>query len=133
MKIVLDTNVLVSGLINPHHAPGRIIDQLRNRTLQLTVDDRILAEYYSVLMGTRLRKWVDEDDARNLLAFLFFDSERIVASIHVHELPDPGDVPFLEVSMTANVPLVTGNLKHFPAKLRRGHVVLTPVEFLRTL
>ncbi len=132
MKAVVDTNVLVSGLINPQHAPGRIVDLLRTGALQLTVDDRILAEYQSVLLGPRLRKWVSEEDARDLLAFLFLDSEPVVASVHVHELPDPGDVPFLEVAITANVPLVTGNVKHFPKHLRHGQAVVTPVEFVRT-
>jgi len=133
MKAVVDTNVLVSGLINLQHAPGRIVDQVRTRAMQLTVDDRILAEYQSVLLGKRLRKWVGEEDARDLLAFLFLDSERVVSTVHVQGLPDLGDVPFLEVAMTAKVPLVTGNLKHFPEQLRRGHSVMSPVEFVQSL
>ncbi len=133
MRAVVDTNVLVSGLINPQHAPGRIVDLLRTGVLRLTVDDRILAEYQSVLLGVRLRRWVSEEDARDLLAFLFLDCEHVVASVYVQELPDLGDVPFLEVAITANVPLVTGNMKHFPENLRRGQVVLTPVAFVRSL
>ncbi len=35
MKAVVDTNVLVSGLINPQHVPGRIVDMLRTGALQL--------------------------------------------------------------------------------------------------
>lgn len=130
MKAVVDTNVLVSGLINMQHAPGRIVDWIRTRALQLVVDDRILAEYRSVLLGARLRKWVGEEDARDLLAFLFLDSERVVSTVHVQGLPDAGDVPFLEVAMTANVPLVTGNVKHFPKGLRHGHDVMLPVDFV---
>ena len=130
---MVDTNVLVSGLINMQHAPGRIVDMIRTRALQLAVDDRILAEYHSVLLGKRLRKWVCEKDARDLLAFLFLDTERIVSTILVQSLPDPGDVPFLEVAITANVPLVTGNLKHFPEPLCHGHRILTPSEFARLM
>ena len=133
MKAVVDTNVLVSGLINMQNAPGRIVDLIRTRVLQVVVDDRILAEYQSVLLGKRLRKWVGEEDARDLLAFLFLDSERIVSTILVQRLPDPGDVPFLEVAVTANVPLVTGNLKHFPEHLCRGHRILAPSEFAASL
>ena len=133
MKAVLDTNVLVSGLINTALAPGRIVDRVRTRTLQLVVDDRILAEYRSVLLGRRIRAWVDEADARDLLPFLFVDSEQIVATVSVRGLPDESDVPFLETAMTAGVPLVTGNRKHFPAAACRKHPVLTPGEFLRLL
>jgi len=133
LKAVVDTNVLVSGLINMQHAPGRIVDMIRTRTVQLVVDDRILAEYQSVLLGKRLRKWVNEADAHDLLTFLFLDSERIVSTIHVQGLPDPGDVPFLEVAITVNVPLVTGNLKHFPERLCRGHRSMTPAEFIKSM
>jgi putative PIN family toxin of toxin-antitoxin system len=133
LKAVVDTNVLVSGLINLQHAPGRIVDMIRTRTLQLTVDDRILAEYQSVLLGKRLRKWVGEEDARDLLAFLFLDSEHVVADRFVAGLPDPGDAPFLEVALAGRIPLITGNRRHFPEPLCQGHCILSPSEFLQSL
>lgn len=84
-------------------------------------------------LGRRIRAWVDEADARDLLPFLFVDSEQVVATVSVRGLPDKSDVPFLETAMTAGVPLVTGNRKHFPAAACRKHPVLTPAEFLRLL
>ena len=131
MKAVVDTNVLVSGIINMQHAPGRIVDRIRAKALKLVVDDRVLAEYQTVLLGKRLRKWVAEEDARDLIAFLSLDADRIAPTVHVERLPDPGDVPFLEVALTANVPLVTGNLKHFPGCLCHGHRIVSPADFIR--
>ena len=130
---MIDTNVLVSGLINMQHAPGRIVDLIRTKTLHLVVDDRVLMEYRSVLLGKRLRKWIAEEDARDLLSFLFLDSEHMVATMFVQGMPDPGDTPFLEVALTANVPLVTGNQKHFPEHLCHGHPILSPAEFVLSL
>lgn len=127
---MIDTHVLVSGLINIHHAPGRIVDAIRAMQLHLVVDDRILDEYRSVLLGKRLRKWIGEQEARDLLSFLFNDSECVVVTSAVDGLPDPGDIPFLEVAITAGVPLVTGNLKHFPHEHCRGHRIVSPSEFL---
>ncbi|MCD6224259.1 MAG: PIN domain-containing protein [Deltaproteobacteria bacterium] len=49
MKIVLDTNVLLSGMMNPSCPPGRIVDFLRTGVLQLVIDDRIIAEYTDIL------------------------------------------------------------------------------------
>ena len=42
-------------------------------------------------------------------------------------LPDPGDLPFIEVSCHAKIPIVTGNIRHF-----RGTdvIAMTPAEFL---
>jgi predicted nucleic acid-binding protein len=48
-------------------------------------------------------------------------------------LPDPDDQPFLEVALSAQVPLVTGNIKDFPASHRQGVHVLSPSDFLKTL
>jgi predicted nucleic acid-binding protein len=44
LRIVLDTNVLVSGLLSPHGPPGRIFDLLLGGKLTLVFDDRLLAE-----------------------------------------------------------------------------------------
>ena len=49
MRIVLDTNVLVSGLLNPDGAPGRLLDLILGGRLQILYDDRILGEYSDVL------------------------------------------------------------------------------------
>jgi hypothetical protein len=45
-------------------------------------------------------------------------------------LPDPGDAPFLAVAAWVGCPLVTGNMRHFPAKARGGVVVLTPPQLV---
>ena len=55
LRLVLDTDVLVSGMINPLGPPGRIVDLLREGELELTVDDRILAEYTAVLNRRKFR------------------------------------------------------------------------------
>jgi len=44
--------------------------------------------------------------------------------------PDPEDTMFLEVAAAAQVPLATGNLKHFPQSCRGEDAVFTPTEFL---
>ena len=40
---------------------------------------------------------------------------------------------FLEIAVAADAPLVTGNLRHFPAALRAGADVLAPAAFLDRL
>ena len=54
MRIVLDTNVLVSGLLNPNGTPGRILDLILGRYLTLLYDDRIIGEYSDVLARPQL-------------------------------------------------------------------------------
>ena len=57
MIVVLDTNVLVSGLMSPGNPPGRIIDFLRAGDITLAIDDRILAEYCAVLARENFRNY----------------------------------------------------------------------------
>jgi len=128
---VLDTNILVSGFINPHGPPGRIIDLLRAGTLRLAVDDRILAEYVDVLHRSQLVSYFTVSDIGHILEYLATDSERVLALKQISGLPDPDDAPFLEVALAADVPLVTGNLKHFPLSCPEGCRIMPPAEFLR--
>lgn len=130
MKAVLDTNVLVSGMINPAGAPGRIVDLVRAGSLQLVADDRVLAECAEVLSRPVLKACFTATDMEAILAFLYQGSEMVLPTILVAGLPDPDDAAFLEVALSAGVPLVTGNKRHFPADHRHGCLVLSPAEFL---
>jgi hypothetical protein len=46
---VFDTNVLVSGFLSPHGAPGQIVEWLRSGAVRAGLDDRIISEYEEVL------------------------------------------------------------------------------------
>lgn len=133
MRIVVDTNVLVSGMINPHGPPGRIVDLLRSGVVELVVDDRIVAEYAEVLRRPYLRRYFTEADADDVMEYLRRESIRISSRVVVSKLSDSGDAPFLEVALTAGVPLVTGNVRHFPESKRRGCEVVEPGTFVRKL
>ena len=50
---MVDTNVFVSGLLNPFGPPDKIIDLILSRACLITYDDRILAEYEEVLFRRR--------------------------------------------------------------------------------
>lgn len=129
-RIVLDTNVLVSGMINPHGAPGRIIDLVREGLVELVVDDRILAEYSDVLNRPKFNAYFHASDVRDILVFLNHNAHYVVSTTHVADIPDLDDAPFLEVALTASVPLVTGNAPHFPTHYRSRTSIHSPAEFI---
>lgn len=132
MRIVLDTNVLASGLLNPNAAPGRIVDLILGGRLTLLYDDRILAEYEDVLARPRLK--IEKELSAAVLGYFRLSGERITAMpLSSDLLPDPDDIPFVEVAVSGKAEaLVTGNLKHFkgaPAEV----IVLSPTEFMAKL
>ena len=53
MKIVLDTNVLISGLLTPFGVCGEIVRMLTSNVLTLCADSRILFEYEDLLRRPR--------------------------------------------------------------------------------
>ncbi len=133
MIVVMDTNVLVSGMINPHGPPGRLVDLLRSGALRLAVDDRILAEYVDVLHRQRLSRYFVSSDIAQIVDYLRCGSMHVLVRQHVKGLPDQSDAPFLEVAMAAKVPLVTGNIRHYPDEWRQECVILAPADFLDRL
>jgi len=130
MIVVLDTNVLVSGLINPRGNPGGIVDLLRAGELCLAADERILREYADVLRRPRLAPYFAGTEVKHILEYVQGNSERIVPTRRITGLPGSADAPFLEVALAADALLVTGNTKHFPARQRHGVRVESPAVFM---
>lgn len=130
-RIVLDTNVLVSGVINAFGPPGRIVDLLREGMIELVVDDRVLSEYRIVLNRPKFQRYFDSNAVSDIVNFLEQNTHYVVSVKTIAGLPDPDDVPFAELALSAGVPLVTGNLNDFPESLLDNVRVLTPADYIR--
>ena len=129
MKIVLDTNVLVAGLLSPFNAPGEIVRMTSSGVLQLCYDARILSEYAAVLRRPKFNFTTEHVD--DLLEQIRTRGHQVSGVPLKKPLPDAGDEPFLEVAIAGKaVCLVTGNLKHYPLAERQGTPVLLPSDFL---
>ncbi len=128
MIIVVDTNVLVSGLINPDGVPGRIVRHIALGDLLLCHDGRIIAEYIRVLTRKSL-PFGDRDPF--VLIDQILESGISTAGRELKEhLPHADDESFLEVALAGRAEfLVTGNLKHFPASACRGVKIVDPARF----
>ena len=129
MKIVLDTNVLVAGLLSPFGPCGEIVRMVSSGEVTLCFDAPIFIEYSEVLY--RPKFGFDKEKVSTLLDHIEHRSHAVASSPLRHSLPDPDDEPFLKVTIAGKAEcLVTGNASHFPAKLRQGRKVLSPSEFL---
>ena len=129
MKIVLDTNVLVSGLLCPYGAPGEIVRMAASGILELCYDARVLSEYRSVLLRSKFPFGKTHVDV--LLDQIKACGYVVATKPLTKRLPDPDDEVFLEVALAGKARcLVTGNLKHYPKRLRQGVLILPPSELL---
>jgi uncharacterized protein len=125
VTVVLDTNVLVSALINPAGAPATVLALLLNGKLTVCYDNRILGEYGEVL--SRQRFHFKRSLILQLLDYIRQEGEFIAAEPLRITSVSEDDRMFYEVAKTGKAAfLVTGNKRHS----RNEDMVRTPKEFV---
>ena len=128
MNIVIDTNVLVAGLLSPFGACGEIVRMVSAGELTLSFDARILSEYTEVLR--RPKFGFEEEKINALLDYIVYRGRAVAPTPLPRSLPDPDDEPFLEVALAGQAScLVRGNQKHFPAEQCPSVKIILPDEF----
>ena len=132
MRVVVDTNVLVSALLKPGSVPDRALQAIWAQTVQVLYDARIVDEYRSVLIRPKF-KAIERTQIDELLAAIVARGEAVDdVEPWVGPLPDEGDRIFVELALTGRAnAIVTGNIKHYPLGLRFD--VLPPATLLAQL
>lgn len=131
MKIVLDTNVLVSGLLTPFGTSGEIVRMVSAGKLVLQYDSRILLEYKDVLYRPKFQ--FNKEQIDSLLDYIEKNGQLVPTIPLKHNLPDPDDEPFLEIAIGGKAEcLITGNKVHYPQQFREGIKILSPSEFIKS-
>ncbi len=132
MIVVLDTNVLISGILKPYSTAASILHLIADGTVPLAYDLRILSEYREVL--SRPQFGFAKEDVEAVLEQVEREGHLISAKPLKFHLPDPDDEPFLEVALSGRAKaIVTGNKRHFPKREYEGTKILSPAEFLEVL
>ena len=132
MRIVLDTNVLVSAFLKPRSAPARILRLLIQGDLEIVINQDIVSEYSEVLARPKFE--LDQERIRLVLDLIRSTGTSAPSLPQSFHLPDPSDEPFLEAALAGRADvLVTGNKKHFPKRSCKGVKIAGPEEFLRRL
>jgi len=138
MRIVLDTNVVVSALRNEDGNPALVVELILTGAITLVYSAAILAENREVLARPRLH--LDPALAHDLCEQLAALGEEVdPANLYNGPLavlmpppahfPDPDDAVFVAVALVGDVDaLVTGNTKHFTKVVRPR--VYSPSDFL---
>jgi putative PIN family toxin of toxin-antitoxin system len=129
MTIVLDTNVIISGIIRPYSKAAAILRLVASGIIKLAYDLRLLCEYRDVLSRPKFSLAKEDIDA-----FLNqIEQEGVLVSVMPlkFRLPATEDESFLEVALAGRATaLVTGNKRHFSKKQYEGTRILSPAEFL---
>ena len=129
MIIVLDTNVIVSGILRPYSKAATILHLVAEGTIKLAYDVRLLSEYRDVLSRPKFK--FSKEDVDALLDQIEPEGILVSAIPLKFRLPDPDDEPFLEVALAAKaVALVTGNKRNKKKNEYEGVKIISPAKFL---
>jgi uncharacterized protein len=120
IRVVLDTNIIVSALLQPLGAPAQVF--ALSDSIQLCVSGSVYSEHEEVLRRPRLQR--DENVIMGALDTIREKGVWVRPSELVNVCSDPDDNMFLECAQAARADyLVTGNVKHFPASWAATRVV----------
>jgi putative PIN family toxin of toxin-antitoxin system len=134
-RAVVDTNVLVSGIIAPHGAPRRILEAWHADQFTLVTSEPIVAEVARVLRDPRIRDRysLTEDDVATVVDSLRTD--KVVAGLYeVQRSVDPADDMFLACALEGLAEYVVSGDRHL-LEIGSYHDVLivTPRHFAALL
>jgi len=127
LNAVIDTNVLVSGLLTAQGNPAYIINAFRDRKFNLFYSSEILDEYRDVLHREKLG--LDTKSVEVLLDEVRRIGVPVISDVSDIHLTDEDDRMFLDTAKSSGALLVTGNIKHYPNE----PFITTPAAFAKML
>ncbi|MDR1908413.1 MAG: putative toxin-antitoxin system toxin component, PIN family [Spirochaetaceae bacterium] len=124
MKIVLDTNIIISAFINPKGIPGEILSLVLTKKITVCYDNNILSEYTEILKKSKFN--FDTVLVDDFLNFIKESGEYIIAEPQKIKFEDKDDKAFYDVYKSSGADyIITGNKRHFP---QEKHII-NPREY----
>jgi putative PIN family toxin of toxin-antitoxin system len=128
LRLVIDTNVLISAAIKPAGPQRTVLLLAMMKPARWYVSRPILSEYRDVLARAELK--IRKGLRLQLLQLIKNRTHSVSPTRRLKVTPDPDDNIFLECSDSAGADyLITGNQKHFPQFWKKTKVI-TSREFI---
>lgn len=126
-KIILDTNVIISSLIQKNH-PYLIVDYCIEGNAVICLSNPILQEYIAVLHRPKFSKFTDfKSNADFLVARLSEISAFYEPASSLKIINDEADNRFLELAQISKADfIITGNTTDFTMDVYSGTKIVTP-------
>ena len=137
MRVVLDTNVLVSAAISSRGSPGKILDLWKKDRFELVISPPILEELERIIHYPRIQQKykIPEEHIERFLDLIGSQGISVNPSIEINVITrDPSDNRFLECAKEGGASyLITGDEHLLELKEYQGIVILPPAGFLLVL
>jgi putative PIN family toxin of toxin-antitoxin system len=122
LRLVLDTNIIVSAVLKPSGLQRTVLLLAMRRPARLYVSAAILLEYRTVLSRRELK--ISKGLRSQFLQRMEDVSHLVSPGPQIQATSDPDDNIFLECADKARADyLVTGNTRHFPKFWKQTKIV----------
>ena len=111
MRVVLDTNVLVSALLTPHGSPGHILEHWFDGAFEMIVSPLLLEELGRTLAYPKIRQRISEAEASEFVDLLRRQAQLVDDPVVSPKTasPDPGDDYLIALGEGAEALIVSGD------------------------
>jgi len=131
LRLVIDTNVVVSAALKPEGLQRTVLLLAMTKSVRWYVSEAIVAEYALVLARPELK--IRRSLRQQLLQLIKNHARVVVPSRMAQITSDPDDNIFVECADAAHADyLVTGNQRHFP-KFWKNTKIISSTEFLSVI
>jgi hypothetical protein len=137
VRVVLDTNVVVSAAVNPKGPPAEIIRAWRARSFEWATSPALLDEMDRTLLSARVRRYMawGESEIDEFLAAVPSKAEVVYPTRQIDVVrTDPSDNRVLEAAVAAQADYVVSGDHHLlQLKTYEGVQIVTPARFVAIL
>ena len=130
LKVVLDTNIIVSALLVKQGLPALILSLGISQKIQLCYSPALMTEYQEVTKRKRFK--FKKEDVEGVLADIKRVGLEVIPTQTITLITrDPQDNRILEASQKAKANyIITGNKRHFPFSKFKKARIISPREFI---
>jgi putative PIN family toxin of toxin-antitoxin system len=134
MRVVIDTNVMISRFLSPLGSPAHIFDLLNQEEFELLLSEAILEEWQAALNYPKIQKLhkLNEVEIAEFIAgFRLIGVMVEPLAIPPVVLDDPDDNKFIECAVAGGAEYIISGDKHLKSiREYQGIQILTPAMFL---
>jgi putative PIN family toxin of toxin-antitoxin system len=111
LRVVLDTNVLVSGLIMLGK-PRELLSIIARREATLVLSKEILNEFTKVMRRNKLTEYVTEEQAERFIEYIERIAEFVELESHLEVVNDPKDDFVINTAIDGRADLIVSGDHH---------------------
>ncbi|MBW8050367.1 MAG: putative toxin-antitoxin system toxin component, PIN family [Cytophagales bacterium] len=130
-NVVLDTNVVISSIINVGYSNKVLYQLIAPRKITLHISTPILDEYIKVLSRPKFTKFKNfKTNSDFILSNIYKVGRKFTPDIELDVIKDKSDNKFIELAVFSKANfIITGNTKHFTIKEYKDIKIISPKEY----